>query len=182
MSDERLGEELKRYGLEDMAGDPVDVLLRHIYANHEAALGAKDGTIASLESQNQALQEENERLKREFVQQARQTNANADIVDALQERIEAVTQERDAAASNCVWLNEQVTKAQERAERAEHLLQAIAFDDQGKLQAWLQPLYIREPYVTVLVDKATKLLSPTQETDPDDAYGMAVARTDDPGD
>jgi predicted nucleic acid-binding Zn-ribbon protein len=30
-----------------------------------------------------------------------------------------VTQERDAAATNCVWLNEQVTKAQERAERAE---------------------------------------------------------------
>jgi hypothetical protein len=56
MSDERLGEELKRYGLEGMAGNPVDVLLRHIYANHEAALGAKDGTIASLESQNQALQ------------------------------------------------------------------------------------------------------------------------------
>jgi hypothetical protein len=56
---------------------------------------------------------------------------------------------------------------QERAERAEHLLRAIAFDDQGKLQAWLQPLYIREPYVTVLVDKATQLLSPTQETDPE---------------
>jgi hypothetical protein len=68
MIDERLGEELKRYGLEGMAGDPVDVLLRHIYANHEAALGAKDGTIASLESQNQALQEENERLGKMLVE------------------------------------------------------------------------------------------------------------------
>lgn len=49
MSDDRLGEELKRYGLEGMDGDQVDVLLRHIYANHAAALGAKDGTIASLQ-------------------------------------------------------------------------------------------------------------------------------------
>jgi chromosome segregation ATPase len=109
-------------------------LARRLYERraYKMAMEELNAVIASLESQNQALQEDKDELYAEREEDAR--------------RIAAL---------------------QERAERAEHLLRAIAFDDQGKLQAWLQPLYIREPYVTVLVDKATQLLSPTQGTDPE---------------
>jgi hypothetical protein len=39
---------LVQYGLESMAGDPVEILHRHLTNNHAATLGAKDMVIQHL--------------------------------------------------------------------------------------------------------------------------------------
>jgi hypothetical protein len=51
-----------------------------------------------------------------------------------------------------------VDRLEARADKAEALLRAVAFDDRHKLQPWLEPLYVRDPYVRALVDRATELL------------------------
>jgi hypothetical protein len=41
--------ECQRYGLEDMGGNHAEVLLRHIYGNTAATMGAKDASIETLQ-------------------------------------------------------------------------------------------------------------------------------------
>jgi uncharacterized membrane protein YgaE (UPF0421/DUF939 family) len=146
MSDERLGEELKRYGLEGMGGDPVDVLLRHIYANHEAALGAKDGTIASLESQNQALQERAEKAEARAIEMERLKDA--------QKNKRRVAQRASASQGPAIErLKAQNQTLQEALRKIKTLAEEGSYDDGSMLPE--------------IEDLARNALSPTQETDPE---------------
>jgi len=51
---ERLDQELRRYGLEEMEGNRVSVLLRHIQGSRAMVEAAMDGTIELLEAKLRA--------------------------------------------------------------------------------------------------------------------------------
>jgi hypothetical protein len=60
---ERLDQELRRYGLEEMEGNRVSVLLRHIQGSRAMVEAAMDGTIELLEAKLRACVAERAKMQ-----------------------------------------------------------------------------------------------------------------------